>query len=94
MLVTLVVVARRQRSIWLGILDVPLELGEAAEAAWRAFVGVVLAGILGAAIGGAVHSQVGALVGALVWIFVAEPLCWALLGLRVGPATRASLDVL
>ena len=47
----------------------------------RAVVGAVLAGVLGAAIGGAVHSQVGALVGALVWIFVAEPLCWVLLGL-------------
>ena len=67
--------------IWLGILDVPLELGEATDGAWRAVVGAVLAGVLGAAIGGAVHSQVGALVGALVWIFVAEPLCWALLGL-------------
>jgi ABC-2 type transport system permease protein len=80
MLVTLVVTASTA-VIWLGIVDVPLELGEATKAASRAFVGAVLAGILGAAIGGAVHSQVGALVGALVWIFVAEPLCWALLGL-------------
>ncbi len=67
--------------IWLGILDVPLELGQAGDGAWRAFVGVALAGILGAAVGGAVHSQVGALVGALVWIFIAEPICWVLLGL-------------
>jgi len=80
MIVTLVVTASTA-VVWLGILDVPLKLGEGTEAASRAFVGVVLAGILGAAIGGAVHSQVGALVGALVWIFVAEPLCWALLGL-------------
>lgn len=80
MLITLVVTASTA-VVWLGIVDVPLELGEATEAASRAFVGAVLAGILGAAIGGAVHSQVGALVGALVWIFVAEPLLWALLGL-------------
>jgi ABC-2 type transport system permease protein len=80
MLITLVVVATTA-AIWLGVLDVPLELGEAAEGAGRAFVGVILAGLLGAAIGGAVHSQVGALVGALVWIFVAEPICWVLLGL-------------
>ena len=67
--------------IWLGILDVPLEVGQAGDGAWRAFVGVALAGLLGAAVGGAVHSQVGALVGALVWMFIAEPICWALLGL-------------
>lgn len=79
-LVTLVVTASTV-VVWLGLVDVPLEIGDAADAASRAFVGAVLAGILGAAIGGAVHSQVGALVGALVWIFVAEPLCWALLGL-------------
>ena len=80
MLITLVVTASTA-VVWLGILDVPLELGEATDAALRAVVGAVLAGVLGAAVGGAVHSQVGALVGALVWIFVAEPLCWALLGL-------------
>jgi ABC-2 type transport system permease protein len=80
MLITLVVTASTA-VVWLGILDVPLELGEATDAALRALVGAVLAGVIGAAIGGAVHSQVGALVGALVWIFVAEPLCWALLGL-------------
>lgn len=80
MLITLVVTASTA-VVWLGILDVPLELGEATDGALRAVVGAVLAGVLGAAIGGAVHSQVGALVGALVWIFVAEPLCWALLGL-------------
>ncbi len=67
--------------IWLGVLDVPIELGDGSEAAGRALVGAVLAGMLGAAIGGAIHSQVGALVGALVWIFVAEPICWVLLGL-------------
>lgn len=80
MLITLVVTASTA-VVWLGILDVPLVLGEATDAALRAVVGAVLAGVLGAAIGSAVHSQVGALVGALVWIFVAEPLCWALLGL-------------
>jgi ABC-2 type transport system permease protein len=67
--------------IWLGILDVPLALDEAADGVWRAFVAAVLAGILGAAIGGAVHSQVGALVGVLVWMFVLEPICWVILGL-------------
>ena len=67
--------------IWLGALDVPLQLGRATDGAWRALVAAMLAGVLGAAVGGAVHSQVGALVGALVWIFVVEPICWVLLGL-------------
>jgi ABC-type transport system involved in multi-copper enzyme maturation permease subunit len=67
--------------IWLNALDVPLDHGDLADGAGRAFVGVILAGVLGAALGGAVHSQVGALVGALVWMFVVEPLCWVLLGL-------------
>jgi hypothetical protein len=67
--------------IWLGILDVPLEVGDAAAASWRTLLGVALVGALGAAVGGAVHSQVGALVGTLVWIFVAEPIVWVLLGL-------------
>jgi hypothetical protein len=66
--------------IWLRALGVPIEAGDMTDAAWRAMVGVVLAGVLGAAVGGVVHSQVGALVGALVWIFVVEPLCWVLLG--------------
>lgn len=74
------VVAAIVAVIWLGIIDVPLEPGDAARAAARAFVGLALAGVLGAAVGGAVHSQVGALVGALVWLFVAEPLTWVLLG--------------
>lgn len=67
--------------IGLGIVDVPLELGDAGRGAAHALLGATLAGVLGAAIGAAVHSQVGALVGALVWIFVAEPICWAILGL-------------
>jgi hypothetical protein len=67
--------------IWLGILDVPLEVGDAADAAWRGLLGAALVGALGAAVGGAVHSQVGALVGTLVWLFVAEPIVWVLLGL-------------
>jgi hypothetical protein len=67
--------------IWLGILDVPLEVGDAADALWRSLLGVALIGALGAAVGGAVHSQVGALVGTLVWLFVAEPVVWVLLGL-------------
>lgn len=74
------VVAAAMAVIWLGILDISLEPGDAARAAGRAFVGLALAGALGAAVGGAVHSQVGALVGALVWLFVAEPLTWVLLG--------------
>lgn len=80
MLLTLMVVAATA-IIWLGILDVPLALDEAADGAWRAFVAAMLAGTFGAAIGGAVHSQVGALVGALVWMFVLEPICWVILGL-------------
>jgi ABC-2 type transport system permease protein len=76
-----VVVAALVAVIWLGIIDVPLEPGDAARGAGRAFVGLALAGILGVAVGGAVQSQVGALVGALVWLFVAEPLTWVLLGL-------------
>jgi ABC-type transport system involved in multi-copper enzyme maturation permease subunit len=68
-------------AIWLNALDVPLEWGDIADGAGRSLVAVVLVGVLGAALGGAVHSQVGALVGVLVWMFVVEPLCWALLGL-------------
>jgi ABC-2 type transport system permease protein len=67
--------------VWLGVLDVPIEAGDAADAAWRSLLGAALIGALGAAIGGAVHSQVGALVGTLVWLFVAEPIVWVLLGL-------------
>jgi ABC-2 type transport system permease protein len=80
MLITLVVIASIA-VIWLGILDVPLALGEATDGVGRALVVATLAGILGAAIGGAVQSQVGALVGTLVWMFVLEPICWVLLGL-------------
>ena len=67
--------------IWLSIIDVPLELGDAAGGAWRGLVAAALIGALGAAVGGFVHSQVGALVGTLVWLFVAEPIVWVLLGL-------------
>jgi ABC-2 type transport system permease protein len=67
--------------IWLGILDVPLELDDAADAMWRALLASALIGALGAAVGGFIHSQVGALVGTLVWLFIAEPLVWVLLGL-------------
>lgn len=68
-------------AIWLGVLDVPLELPEWGDGVWRALVATTLAGLFGAAIGGAVHSQVGALVGVLVWMFVLEPICWVLLAL-------------
>jgi ABC-2 type transport system permease protein len=67
--------------IWLSIIDVPLEFADASGAAWRALVGAALIGALGAAVGGVVHSQVGALVGTLIWLFVAEPIVWVLLGL-------------
>ncbi len=74
------IVALTTSAIWLSALDVPLELTEWAEGSGRALVATALAGVFGAAIGGAVHSQVGALVGVLVWMFVLEPICWALLG--------------
>jgi hypothetical protein len=67
--------------IWLGVIDVPLEPGDAADALWRGLLGAALIGAFGAAVGGVVHSQVGALVGTLVWLFVAEPIVWVLLGL-------------
>lgn len=67
--------------IWLGVLDIPLELGEWTDGAWRALIAALVAGAFGSAIGGAVHSQVGALVGTLVWMFVLEPICWVLLAL-------------
>jgi ABC-2 type transport system permease protein len=68
-------------AIWLGILDVPLESGDVAEAVARGLAGAVIAGVAGAAVGGLVHSQVGALVGALLWIFLVEALVGVLLGL-------------
>jgi ABC-2 type transport system permease protein len=68
-------------AIWLGVIDVPLEPGDAANGLWRGLLAAALIGALGAAVGGVVHSQVGALVGTLVWLFVAEPLVWVLLGL-------------
>ncbi len=67
--------------IWLSIIDVPLEPGDAVSALWRGLLGAALIGALGAAVGGFVHSQVAALVGTLVWLFVAEPIVWVLLGL-------------
>jgi ABC-2 type transport system permease protein len=75
------VVAFVVAAVWLSALDVPLELGEWSDGAWRALVATVLAGVLGAALGGAIHSQVGALVGVLLWMFVLEPICWVLLAL-------------
>jgi ABC-2 type transport system permease protein len=81
LMAAMLVVIAATAVIWLDALDVPLELGEAANGAWRALAAAVVAGVLGAAIGGAVHSQVGALVGALVWMFVLEPICWVVLGL-------------
>jgi ABC-2 type transport system permease protein len=67
--------------VWLSIIDVPLDLADASGAVWRGLVAAALIGALGAAVGGFVHSQVGALVGTLVWLFVAEPIVWVLLGL-------------
>ena len=68
-------------AIGLRIVDVPIEPGDVANGLWRVLVAAALIGALGAAVGGVVHSQVGALVGTLVWLFVAEPIVWALLGL-------------
>jgi hypothetical protein len=81
LMAAMIVVIAVTAVIWLGILDVPLEAGEAADATWRALLVASLAGVLGVGIGGAVHSQVGALVGALLWMFVLEPICWVILGL-------------
>jgi ABC-2 type transport system permease protein len=67
--------------IWLPIIDVPLEPADAAAGLWRALLAAALIGAFGAAVGGFIHSQVAALVGALVWLFVAEPITWVLLGL-------------
>ena len=67
--------------VWLSIIDVPLEPADASGAVWRALVAVALIGTMGAAVGGFVQSQVGALVGTLLWLFVAEPIVWVLLGL-------------
>jgi ABC-2 type transport system permease protein len=67
--------------IGLGIVDVELEPVDAANGLWRGLVAAALIGALGAAVGGFVHSQVGALVGTLVWLFVAEPIVWVVLGL-------------
>jgi ABC-2 type transport system permease protein len=68
-------------AIWLPIIEVPLEPGDAAGGLWRGMLAAALIGALGAAVGGFVHSQIAALVGALVWLFVAEPIVWVLLGL-------------
>ena len=79
--IIVIVVTAVMAAIWLSALDIPLELGEGANGAWRALLALTIAGAFGAAVGGAVHSQVGALVGALVWMFVGEPLAWVILGL-------------
>jgi hypothetical protein len=68
-------------AIWLGIAGVPIASAEWFDGLWRSLLAVALIGALGAAVGGAIHSQVGALVGTLVWLFVAEPIVWVLLGL-------------
>jgi ABC-2 type transport system permease protein len=81
LVVVALVVSAVIAAIWLGALGVPLEPGDTGGSILKALVGAALAGLLGAALGGAIHSQVAALVGALVWIFVAEPLVWGLLGL-------------
>jgi ABC-2 type transport system permease protein len=68
-------------AVGLPIVDVQIEPADVANGLWRILVAAALIGALGAAIGGVVHSQVGALVGTLVWLFVAEPIVWVLLGL-------------
>ncbi len=65
--------------IWLGLIDVSLELGDAGEVAGRILVAAAVGGLLGAAYGAIIHAQVPALVGALVWLLVAEPLLGGLL---------------
>lgn len=71
--------------VWLGLIDVPLELGDAAGAVARLLVAAAIAGALGVAYGSLIHAQVPALVGSLIWLLVAEPLLSGLLGrLNVG----------
>lgn len=67
--------------VWLGLIEVPLQFGDAAGAAGQILVAALIAGALGAAYGGLIHAQVPALVGALVWLLVAEPLLGGLLAL-------------
>jgi ABC-2 type transport system permease protein len=76
---TAIVVVSSIAAIWLSIIDVPLQLGEAVEPVARMLVAALVAGSLGAAVGGIVHAQVPALVGALIWLLVAEPLLAAVL---------------
>jgi ABC-2 type transport system permease protein len=85
--VTAVVVVSAVAGIWLSLIDVPLQFGEAAEPVARIFVAALVAGALGAGYGGVIHAQVPALVGALIWLLVAEPLLVAVLGaLDIGAA--------
>ena len=71
--------------VWLGLVDVPLELADAGEAGGRVLVSAAIAGAIGAAYGGLIHAQIPAVVGALVWLLVAEPLFGSLLSvLEIG----------
>ena len=74
------------RVVWLGLIDVPIELGEAAEPVARMLVAALVAGSMGAAYGGIMQRQVRALVGALIWLLVAEPLLIAVLDVLDVPA--------
>jgi len=68
---------------WLSIVgdDIHLFDGDVGTRAAETLLSAVLWGLMGVAIGSVVHSQVAALVGTLVWVFVAEPIVWVLLGL-------------
>jgi hypothetical protein len=69
--------------LWYAVLGEELHLGEVEiwQAMGEQLLATVLWTLVGFAIGSAVHGQVGALVGTLVWLFVAEPIVWVLLGL-------------
>jgi ABC-2 type transport system permease protein len=69
--------------IWLTAVDAEVHLLESdvLTRAAQTLLLVLLWALLGVAVGSVVQSQVSALVGTLIWVFVAETILWALLGL-------------
>ena len=91
---TAIVVVSSVAVIWLSLIDVPIQLGDAAEPVARMLVAALVAGSLGAAYGGIIHAQVPALVGALIWLLVAEPLLVAVLDVLDVPAVADYLPAM